>query len=240
MLRLRISLSLVILLLAALPASAQYNEKRPRTLDEMVPGASAAFNKEVSETTAEVLKYSDADGDGKLTFPESKNARTKVIDLMTDRMPRAGYIAGGELTVERMRRKITQSSFDLNRDGEIDAKELDRFIAFAIAERERAVRTSHDVQFRLTMEEAEKKIDLSNFRREAEEIKAANWKWKRRSEQQQKENWLEIQARKRAMRAESDAEISESRYETEQLWKAREEAKKGAEATEQSPQPLPE
>jgi hypothetical protein len=230
--RLRISLPLALLLLTPLAAQAQYNDLRAPVLED-VPGAAEAFNKEVTETNAEVMKYSDADGDGVLSYPESQNALTKVIDLMIDRLPNAGYISGGEVTIERMRQKIMRHVSDKNRDGKLDAHELESFVGFAIAERERTRRTPYDAQFRLTMDEARKKIHLSDFRREAALIKFANLKWQLRGEQQRKEFWYEVQARRRAMRAEADAEIAESRYETEQIWKARKEQKEKEQQAQQ-------
>lgn len=200
MTRLRISLAL-LLFLASLSAVAEERDYR----------VNKAFDAEVTQRTEQILKYADADGDSRLSHPETVNARSQITEAMIDRLPASGYISGGEVTIRGMRQKISQKTMDKNADRVVDLVELENFVGFAIAESEKALRTAYDVQFRLTMEDSADEVMKYTWALENERRMKDNWKWHAKAVQQRQATWFEVQARKRAMRAQAEKEIAEAR-----------------------------
>jgi hypothetical protein len=212
MARLRISLALLV---CCVSLSAVHAADPKSTVNK-------EFDAAVTKLTADVLAYSDADGDGQLQYAEGLKARSQVIEAMVDRMPRASYIAGGEDTVRQMRHRISQMVMDRDADQTIDHVELEKFIGFAIVESEKTLRTPYDIQFRRTMEKSASQVMKYTWATEQERRIKENWKWHAKAVQQQRETWYEIQARKRAMRAEADLEIATARAKADREAKFRE------------------
>lgn len=171
---------------------------------------------EVKQTALDVMKYTDADGDGTLMHPETTNARMRVIEIMQDTLPSASYIAGGQRTIARMRFGMEQTVIDENRDGEIDKYELEIYVARMIVMRETAVRTHRSHQFRAMMDDAMMDpVWIYNSKGQREHQHNMQYWWQAQAVQQRRANWFEIQGRKRVMRTESERSIAEVAREAE-------------------------
>ena len=83
MTRLRLAFSLALVLVASV-AVAQPKPKNEKFSYEPPPAPNRAFDEEVTKVTAAILTYSDADGNGALTYPEYTKARTQVIEEMVE------------------------------------------------------------------------------------------------------------------------------------------------------------
>ena len=171
---------------------------------------------EAKQLREEILKYTDADQDGTLSYPAHTNARAQVIEKMVESLPLYHYISGGKHTVDRMKFHMRQSVMDENRDGLVDRYELEAYVARMIVLREATVRTPRSHQFRIMMDEAMMDpVMRYSARAERERQKLAQDRWRRRGLQQQKDNWFEIEARKRVMRVQAEREIAEVAREAE-------------------------
>ncbi len=169
------------------------------------------FDDEVTARTEEIMKYSDANNDGVLTYPETTTAATQVMEAMTDRLPRASYVSGGDITIRKMRKVISQQTVDRNADHQIDKIELGNFIGLAIAQSEVALRTPHRAQYAITAEESADNVMRYTWALETERRQRDNWKWHNLGIQQQKEMYFEIYARKREQRLRDMLEIARAR-----------------------------
>lgn len=202
MTRLRFSLALASVFAFVSGASAQVVQ---------TPKIDQKFDQEVTERTAEILKYCDADGDGLLKYPETTKAVSQVVEAMVDRLPPADRISGGEVMIRRMRKTISQQSIDRNADHEVDPVELGIFIGFAIAQSEKTLRTPYNAQYAITMEETADQVMRYTWALERERRIRDNYKWQSIAAQQRKEFYFELHARKRAQWARDQLEIARAR-----------------------------
>lgn len=234
MTRLRISLVLLFASLAAVaPAqdSSQDYQRHPRAhrVDytrgfalERTPPRSAAQKAEIDQATQDVLKYADADADGKLSHREGNNARDQILEVVIDRLPAASYISGGETTIDRLRHRVRQMSIDKNRDQMVDDTELSEFVAYAIAESDKALRTHYYVEFGLMMERTRPLTYRSTVELEAERSRWRNAYWRTVGIKQQQMVRFDVQARRRLQKAQGDADIQAAREAAERDWLLRE------------------
>ena len=218
----RLRISLALLLFPVLSCSLLAQGRNDFTIEKN-------FDDEVSARTEEIMKYCDADNNGVLTHPETKMAVLQVTEAMTDRLPAASYVSGGDVTIRKMRKVISQKSIDRNADHEVDKTELGIFIGYAVAQSEIALRTPHRAQYAITMEETADNVMKYTWALETERRRRDNWKWHNLGIQQQKETHFEIQARKREQRARDLYDIA----------RAREAADRDAKLRETSPGLLP-
>lgn len=204
MTRLRISLALLVCLSSASLLSA---EGRHDFVDDR------DISEEVAQTTADILKYSDADNNGLLSQVEAIKAVAQVNEAMTDRLPGASYLSGGQNTVNRMRLVISQRKLDANNDTTVDPVELEKFVRFAIKQSDRASRTDYSVQWAQTMEEGAKIANRYNYdvAMEIETRRANNYRWQRLGAQQQMKMWQEVKQRKEVRRRLDEIDIARAR-----------------------------
>lgn len=180
------------------------------------------FDAEVDARTEEIMKYCDANNDGVLTYPETKLATTQVIEAMTDRLPGASYISGGDAIIRRMRKTISQRSIDRNADGQFDRTEFGNYIAWAIAQSEITLRTPYRAQYAITAEETADNVMRYTWALETERRQRDNWKWHNLGIQQQKETYFEMHARRREQRLRDMLDIARAREEADRDAKLRE------------------
>jgi hypothetical protein len=166
---------------------------------------------EIEKITADVVKYTDADGDGQLDVAEAAQARAEVIERMVDRLPSASYISGGETSIRGLKKQISQTRMDFNGDRTVDAGELSKFIHEAMARSERTLRLPWEVQYRIDSEKTAGQVMRYTWALERERRIRDNYYWKSMAVRQQGAVWFEVQARKRLMRLQADREIAEAR-----------------------------
>jgi hypothetical protein len=204
MTRLRISLTLVFSfgLVATLLAEPPYRPEIPPD-----PEVEA----EIAKLTAEIVKYTDADGDGQLSVDEAKQARAQVVEAMVDRLPSASYISGGETSIKSLRQQVSQLRMDYSGDRTVDSGELTKFVRTAMERSQRTVHLPWEVQYRIDSEKTAGQVMRYTWALERERRIRDNYYWKSMAIRQQGAVWFEVQGRKRLMRLQADREIAEAR-----------------------------
>jgi hypothetical protein len=115
---------------------------------------------EGSNIAADIFAATDIDKNGVLKHPEIRVAREKVFEKMQATMPKFNYISGGQKMAPRMLQRLLQDEIDVDRNAEVDQRELAIFVNNAILLREHILRTPLMAQHQIMREESAGKITL--------------------------------------------------------------------------------
>lgn len=193
-------LALLGALTIAGPLAAQ--ESAPAEKKHGTAGHFAERQQEIETLAARIVAAADEDKDGRLSQAEAKAARGHVAIAMRENLPKAGFITGGEVMLDRMEREILSTSIDTDRDRFVSPLELQKYIAHAIVVRERILRSPVEVQFWISEEE----LKFHDFNRENRQAmaqqKLAQTEWQRMAKRQRDRVWYESEMVRRIMAAE--------------------------------------